>query len=96
MKLYRSIRQTLFAVVLLSVASAVQATPVNVNTANAKTIAKSLSGIGLTKAKAIVVYRKQHGPFRSADDLVKVKGIGKILLERNRNDIRVTAVSRKP
>ena len=40
--------------------------PVNINTADAGTIAAELDGIGLAKAKAIVEYRKKHGPFRSA------------------------------
>ena len=50
--------------------------PVNVNTADAETISAELQGVGLTKANAIVEYREEHGPFRSAIDLAEVKGIG--------------------
>ncbi|WP_305817203.1 ComEA family DNA-binding protein [Photobacterium leiognathi] len=49
---------------------------VNVNTASASDLAVSLPGIGETKAKAIVDYRKKHGKFKSAKDLEKVTGLG--------------------
>ncbi len=68
---------------------ALAATPVNVNHADAVTIAKSLDGVGPAKARAIVAYRKAHGPFKSVDDLAKVKGIGKATLAHNRKDIRL-------
>jgi competence protein ComEA len=64
------------------------ATPVNVNKADATTIAKSLEGIGQSRAEAIVAWRQAHGPFKSVEDLAQVKGIGKSTLERNREAIR--------
>ncbi|MFK2889827.1 ComEA family DNA-binding protein [Dyella flagellata] len=63
------------------------ATQVNINTADAETIAKSLDGIGLAKAKAIVTYRDEHGPFKSVDELSQVKGVGPATLERNHDAI---------
>ncbi len=63
------------------------AAPVNVNSADAKTIAASLKGIGPAKAQAIVAYREQHGPYKSQDDLLKVKGLGPKILEMNKQDI---------
>lgn len=63
--------------------------PVNVNTADAETISAELKGIGLSKAQAIVEYRKKHGPFRNAEELSLVKGIGERTVEINRSDIRV-------
>ena len=54
----------------------VLAEPVNINKANAETIAESLKGIGIVKAKEIVKYRKKNGPFKSLADLSNVKGIG--------------------
>ena len=63
------------------------ATPVNINTADAKTIADSLSGIGLAKAEAIVAYRTTHGDFKTTDDLDKVSGIGAKTIEKNKADI---------
>ena len=64
--------------------------PVNVNTADAETIAAELKGVGLSKAKAIVEYRKKHGPFRDPGDLSLVKGIGERTVELNRSDILVS------
>lgn len=69
--------------------------PVNINTANAETISAELKGIGLAKARAIVEYRKKHGPFKDPQDLSLVKGIGKRTVEKNRNDILVKDAARK-
>jgi competence protein ComEA len=63
------------------------ATPVNINQADAATIAKSLDGIGQSRAQAIVDWRTAHGPYKKADDLHHVKGIGKATIERNRDAI---------
>ncbi len=63
--------------------------PVNVNTADAEAISESLKGVGLSKAQAIVEYRQKHGPFKSAEDLSLVKGIGDRTVELNRDDILV-------
>lgn len=63
------------------------ATPVNVNSADAKTISESLSGIGLKKAEAIVKYRQEKGVFKTLEDVDKVEGIGEKLLEKNKADI---------
>ena len=63
--------------------------PVNINTADAKTLARELDGIGPAKAQAIVDYRQKNGTFKTADDLLKVEGIGAKVLEQNRDNIRV-------
>lgn len=69
--------------------------PVDINTADAETISTELNGVGLAKAKAIVEYRKKHGPFKSAEDLSLVKGIGDRTVELNRTNIRVAVVKKK-
>ena len=63
------------------------ATPVNINSADAKTIADSLDGIGLKKAQAIVDYRTKNGNFTSIDDLAKVSGIGAKTIAKNKVDL---------
>lgn len=63
--------------------------PVDINTADAETISAELKGVGLSKARAIVEYRKKHGPFKSPDDLSLVKGIGERTVAINRANIRV-------
>lgn len=65
--------------------------PVNVNTADARTLARELQGVGMAKAEAIVAHREKNGPFKSADDLVRVKGLGKKLVERNKANLRFAA-----
>lgn len=57
---------------------------VNINTADVATLAGSLRGVGIKKAEAIVAYRSEHGPFKSVDELVNVKGIGDKMLEQLR------------
>lgn len=69
--------------------------PVDINTADAQTISKELEGVGLTKAQAIVEYRRKHGPFKSADDLSLVKGIGDRTVEMNRDNIKVSQSGKK-
>lgn len=71
---------------------------VNINKADAETIAKNLKGIGLSKAEAIVKYRKDNGKFKTVDELMNVKGIGEKTIEKNRDDLTVKAkkVSKKP
>lgn len=64
-------------------------TKLNLNTADAPTLTTQLTGIGKAKAKAIVAYREANGPFTSVDDLLEVKGIGKSLLDKNRDKLTV-------
>jgi competence protein ComEA len=59
---------------------------VNINTASAKEL-MALNGIGAKVAERIVAYREANGPFKKVEDLKKVEGIGKGLLERNRERI---------
>ncbi len=59
---------------------------VNINTADAETLAAQLKGVGLSKAQAIVDYRNEHGPFKSVAGLAAVKGIGeKIIADNSEN-----------
>jgi competence protein ComEA len=58
---------------------------VNINTASAEQL-QQLPGIGVTKAQAIVKHRRTH-PFKSVEDLAKVKGIGEALLSKIKNRV---------
>lgn len=81
--------RTIALVALMVFSFAVLAEPIDINTADADTIAASLKGVGPEKAAAIVAYRDQYGPFASADDLLNVKGIGQKTLETNLENITV-------
>lgn len=62
---------------------------VNVNSADAETIASVLDGVGMSRAAAIVEYRESNGAFGDPYDLANVKGIGDRLIEINIERIRV-------
>jgi competence protein ComEA len=72
-----------------STGSVVATAKVNLNTADAATLARDLLGIGQVKAQAIVEYRTANGAFASVDDLLEVKGIGAATLEKNRDKLSV-------
>ena len=74
---------------MLLLAPLVYAEPVNINTADARALAKALTGVGPAKAKAIVAYRDKNGPFKSADQLAMVEGISQKLIDKNRADIKL-------
>jgi len=67
------------------------AAPVNVNTADAKSISEALSGVGQKKAEAIVKYREEKGLFKTVEDLANVPGIGLKTVEKNKQDIVISA-----
>ena len=66
---------------------------VNVNTADAQTIARVLTGVGLKKAQAIVEHRDRNGRFDTPADLTKVKGIGESTVQSNADKILIGAGS---
>lgn len=61
--------------------------PVNLNTADAETIARELTGIGKARAQAIVEYRNEYGAFESKEELLNVAGIGRYILDANQENI---------
>jgi competence protein ComEA len=71
-------------------ASVAVAGPVNINTADAATLATELTGIGPALAAEIVRDREQNGQFDSPDALARVKGVGARIVEMNRANIRVS------
>ncbi len=83
---------TALALVLAGVAAA-EGPVVNVNTATFEEL-QALPGVGASRATAILETRKARGGFRSADDLLEVKGIGASSLERMRPHVRVSGPSR--
>jgi competence protein ComEA len=85
---FKNLVPTLAAMLLLA-PLVVQAEPVNINAADATVLAKSLTGIGPAKAKAIVAYREKNGPFKTVEQLAMVEGISQKVIDRNRADIRL-------
>tara|TARA_B100000809_G_scaffold35283_1_gene31057 strand:- start:2527 stop:2829 length:303 start_codon:yes stop_codon:yes gene_type:complete len=96
----KNITAAIFAVLVLCLGSVAQANDlsgqlsgdvmtVNVNEADAASIANTLVGIGISRAQAIVDYREQYGRFYSAQELTSVKGVGQSTVEKNLSRISI-------
>ena len=86
---HQSLWALALGLVMFMSGSLVGAGQVNINSADAATLSRELKGIGMKRAQAIVDYRTKHGPFKSADELALVKGIGPAALAKNRELIRI-------
>ena len=87
----KPLRHLLLALLLATGIGTLAAAPIDINTADAATLATSIKGVGAARAEAIVAYRDQHGPFATVDDLANVKGIGSKIVEANREGLSVGA-----
>jgi len=56
---------------------------VNINSADAATLAEVLTGVGLSRAEAIIDHRETYGAFANVYELANVKGIGERTVELN-------------
>jgi len=63
---------------------------VDINTADVYTLQRMLDGVGEKKARAIVKFREEHGPYKTVYDLSQVFGIGEKIIETNKNRIVVS------
>lgn len=61
---------------------------ININTANLEQLMK-ISGVGKTKAEAIIAHREKNGDFKKKEDITKVRGIGKSTFEKIKDKIEV-------
>ncbi|VVP59456.1 hypothetical protein PS903_05951 [Pseudomonas fluorescens] len=77
------------APVVMEASPKTQIGKIDLNKADASTLQQELIGVGEAKAQAIVAYRDSNGPFASADELLEVKGIGKAILDKNRDRLEV-------
>lgn len=81
--------QTNTSSVVMEASAQAPSDKLDLNAADASTLQRELAGIGAAKANAIVAYRETNGPFASVDELLEVKGIGKAILDRNREKLEV-------
>lgn len=84
-----ALSRTGFGVLVALFSGLTTAAPVDINCADAAALAAGLNGIGDAKAQAIVAYRTDIGPFKSADDLANVSGVGPKTVEENRANIQI-------
>ena len=59
---------------------------VSINTGTLQEL-QTISGVGESKAKAIIKYREENGLFNSLDDVMNVSGIGDALFEKIKDSI---------
>jgi len=85
-----------YALILAGTGFAAAAGPVNINTADAATLAAELTGVGPALAEAIVADRKANGNFATPEALTRVKGIGERIVEMNRANIRTSDPAATP
>ena len=84
------IARKLIACAILLVAGVVYAgEPVDINTADAETLAAAINGVGVKKARDIVSHRQKNGPFESVDELTQVSGIGMQTVDKSRGNLTV-------
>jgi len=50
---------------------------------------QTLTGVGPSKATAIIRYRTENGPFKSIEDLKKISGIGEKTFEKLKEEITI-------
>lgn len=62
---------------------------IDLNTADAKSLTL-LKGIGEKRAEAIIKYREANGSFKSVEELTKVKGISKKVIDDNREHLTIS------
>ena len=68
---------------------------VNVNTADAESLAEALDGVGLSRARSIIEWREANGNFEDPYDLVQVRGISERIVKLNEQRIRVSDTPRE-
>ncbi|OIS67462.1 competence protein ComE [Bacillus subtilis] len=61
---------------------------VNINTATLEQL-QGISGVGPSKAEAIIAYREENGRFQTIEDITKVSGIGEKSFEKIKSSISV-------
>jgi len=72
----KQILLSLFVAIFMAGSLAWAGDAVDINNASVKELQK-VDGIGAKTAAKIVAYRDEHGPFKSVDGLLKIKGFGK-------------------
>jgi len=72
---------TAIVLALLTIGNCFAAEPVNINTAD-KAALDAIPGIGAVLAERIVAYRQENGEFKSVEELVDVKGLGPVSVEK--------------
>ena len=86
-RIFVPIRNAVCVAAIICCSGLAMAIPVNINQADAETIADALSGIGEKTAIKIVEYREANGLFKAVEELTNIKGIGDKKLAKIQQDV---------
>ena len=89
-KIISTVSSAIFGFALSGMALAAE---ININTADAQTLAQEINGVGPKIAERIIEWRQTNGPFESVEQLVEVRGIGEATLEKNRENLTIEGSS---
>ncbi len=92
----KSVALALLVVGAVLTGVALGAERVDINSADAASLDRVLLNVGPARAEAIIAYRRMNGPFRSAEELALVRGIGLRTVEKNRDRIEVGSPRANP
>lgn len=81
-------RKTLLATLIFVPSLLIAGEMININTAGKESL-MTIKGIGEKRAEAIISWREKNGPFNSVDDLAGISGIGKSIIDDNRDSLTV-------
>lgn len=85
----KNLKPYLLALLLLGGGPALAGEPIDINKATAQELAGAIVGVGSEKARAIIADRNQNGPFKTVDELARVRGIGPKMIENSRKNLVV-------
>ena len=81
-------RKTLLTTLVFIPSLLIAGEMININTAGKESL-MSIKGVGEKRAEAIITWREKNGPFKSVDDLAGISGIGKAIVDVNRDSLTV-------
>jgi len=81
-------RKTLLATLIFVPSLLIAGEMIDINTAGKESL-MTIKGIGEKRAEAIISWREKHGPFKSVDDIAGISGIGKSIIDDNRDSLTV-------
>jgi competence protein ComEA len=84
------VKAFLLSVIYVILSFSVSAEVVNLNKADAASLAHHLKGVGEKKAESIIEYRTEHEKFNAIEEIMEVKGIGEGIFNKIKDNLSLT------
>ncbi len=84
------VKAFLLSVMYVILSFSVSAEVVNLNKADAASLAHYLKGVGEKKAESIIEYRTEHEKFNAIEEIMEVKGIGEGIFNKIKDNLSLT------